>query len=188
VQDSGIDDVVSANIEDVGNEMLFKKQEKIKKILQASPQGKHIRVPNDMVLLKERYNVQIESLVNPQNASKVAMETKAMFFKDLIGEGKVASPRVIDKTRLHVYNSYKKLSQACESNEKDKPNLQSALQKGFKNLDYELRRVNGQFSVQEDELNNQIKQDILLEMQNSVMMPVRVRPKSRKVNTGESKK
>ena len=190
LQESGIDDIVSANIYDPGSEMLFRKQEKIKKILQSSPQGKHMRVPNDIVLLKERYNVQMESMVNPQNAGKVATETKALFFKDLLAEknGKISTPRV-DKTKLHVYNSYKKLSEACEVNEKERPELQSALQKGFKTLDFELRKMNGHFSMKEEELHNQIKKDILLEMQNSAMIPIRVRPKSKKAGAaGESKK
>ena len=165
------------SFEDDKKDFLTQRKEKMKKMLQVSPQARHIRVPNEKIATKERYNTPLESNVSPGNAEKILTQSKVLFFKDRYLNNNHNNLRTnesvtsgyfssAEKTKIRTFNSYKALSQACESSAKLTPALQNALKRNYDLLDENFAKISNQLTEGEIEINEQIKRDIVAEMQN----------------------
>ena len=163
-----------ASFEEDKKDFLTHRKEKMKKMLQVSPQARHIRVPNERIETKERYNTQLESNVSPGNAEKILAQSKVLFFKDRYLSSPFKNNDSVtsvyfsstEKSKVKMFNNYKALSQACETSAKLTPALQNALKKNYEMLDQNFAKMNNQLTEGEIEIDEQIKRDIVTEMQN----------------------
>ncbi len=154
--------------------MITQRREKVRKMLQTTQQSRHIRVPNEKILTKMRYNTVLDSNLSPYNTEKMIFESKNLFFKDRYlnqSRKKAESPvnsyySSAEKTKLDVFNGCKALSKACDANTKTSPSIHNAMKRSYRLLDESLAKLTNQLSSGEVEIDTQIKHDIVSEMQN----------------------
>ncbi len=150
------------------------REKKIKRTMHSSQQARHIRRKDVKIAGKEKYNVVIDSFVSPDNVAIVMNQTKAGFFRDqfLDVRGKsreTASGVYFDKsgkTKAQVYTTYKQLSQICAQNAKETPLLKSSLNRKMNAMNEDFTKMANQLTEGDIELeiDNQIRQDVVSEM------------------------
>jgi len=161
-------------IVDSKEDLSVAREKKIKKVVGSSSQARHMRVKDMKIATKEKYNTVIDSFVSPENAMVVMNQTKAGFFRDqfLDVRGKSReSPSAVyydktGRTKAQVYTTYKKLSEVCAINAKETPLLKNSLNRKMNAMNEDFAKMVSQLTEGDIELeiDNQIRQDVVAEM------------------------
>jgi len=136
---------------------------KVKKLMMVSKQGKHVRYPDEKLITRERYNVDITTMVSPKKVMRMVKHVKNEFFRQKVEE--IYDPYHGNKLKAFIHLNCKQITKDCERAIKSNNHLNEKLGKKFNVLQEELKKMYGIIDGHGIDIDAEIKDDIKKEMQ-----------------------